>query len=45
MNALRLPSTQCPLGLNKNGLPLGIQVVANKLVDLWIKVNNRIEKF
>uniref|UniRef100_A0A8D0C3E3 Fatty acid amide hydrolase 2 n=1 Tax=Salvator merianae TaxID=96440 RepID=A0A8D0C3E3_SALMN len=27
-NILGLPVTQCPLGLNKEGLPLGIQVVA-----------------
>ncbi|KAG2466085.1 fatty-acid amide hydrolase 2-B [Polypterus senegalus] len=28
-NILGLPVTQCPLGLNKEGLPLGIQVVSN----------------
>ncbi|XP_013190328.1 fatty-acid amide hydrolase 2 [Amyelois transitella] len=27
-NALQLPSAQVPLGLNKDGIPLGIQVVA-----------------
>lgn len=27
-NALALPSTQCPLGLDSDGLPLGIQCVA-----------------
>ncbi|XP_034020851.1 fatty-acid amide hydrolase 2-B [Thalassophryne amazonica] len=33
MNILRLPVTQCPLGLNAEGLPLGVQVVAGKLQD------------
>lgn len=28
LNALELPSTQVPLGLNEQGLPLGVQVVA-----------------
>ncbi|XP_067852968.1 fatty-acid amide hydrolase 2-A [Heptranchias perlo] len=28
-NVLELPATQCPLGLSKEGLPLGIQLVAN----------------
>ncbi|XP_048460947.1 fatty-acid amide hydrolase 2 isoform X3 [Rhincodon typus] len=28
-NVLGLPVTQCPLGLSKDGLPLGIQLVAN----------------
>ena len=27
-NAINLPVTQCPLGLNRDGLPLGIQIVA-----------------
>ncbi|RWS19392.1 fatty-acid amide hydrolase 2-like protein [Leptotrombidium deliense] len=27
-NVLGVPVTQCPLGLNKDGLPLGVQVVA-----------------
>ncbi|RWS18491.1 fatty-acid amide hydrolase 2-like protein [Leptotrombidium deliense] len=26
-NALGVPVTQCPLGINKDGLPLGVQVV------------------
>ncbi len=30
LNVLHLPVTQVPLGLNKNGLPMGLQVVANK---------------
>lgn len=32
-NVLGLPVTQCPLGLNAEGLPLGVQVVAGKLQD------------
>ncbi|XP_072543620.1 fatty-acid amide hydrolase 2-B-like [Salminus brasiliensis] len=32
-NILGLPVTQCPLGLSKEGLPLGVQVVAGKLQD------------
>ncbi|XP_025405519.1 fatty-acid amide hydrolase 2-A [Sipha flava] len=32
-NVLKLPVTQVPLGLNKDGLPLGIQVVAGKNQD------------
>jgi fatty acid amide hydrolase 2 len=30
LNVLHLPTTQVPLGLNKNGLPMGLQVVATK---------------
>uniref|UniRef100_A0A7N9AYM5 Fatty acid amide hydrolase 2b n=1 Tax=Mastacembelus armatus TaxID=205130 RepID=A0A7N9AYM5_9TELE len=33
INTLRLPATQCPLGLSEEGLPLGVQVVAGKLQD------------
>ncbi|XP_003978609.2 fatty-acid amide hydrolase 2-B [Takifugu rubripes] len=33
INILGLPATQCPLGLNQEGLPLGVQVVAGKLQD------------
>uniref|UniRef100_A0A672YL25 Amidase domain-containing protein n=1 Tax=Sphaeramia orbicularis TaxID=375764 RepID=A0A672YL25_9TELE len=33
INILGLPVTQCPLGLNDEGLPLGVQVVAGKLQD------------
>lgn len=33
MNVLHLPATQVPLGLNSQGLPLGIQVVAAKNQD------------
>jgi fatty acid amide hydrolase 2 len=32
-NVMELPVTAVPLGLNKDGLPLGIQVVANRLQD------------
>ena len=30
VNVLKLPATQVPLGLNAEGLPLGIQVIANE---------------
>ncbi|CAF0889159.1 unnamed protein product [Didymodactylos carnosus] len=33
INALGLPSTQCPLGLDSKQLPLGIQVVAGRYQD------------
>jgi fatty acid amide hydrolase 2 len=29
INALGLPSTQCPMGLSDSSLPTGIQVIAN----------------
>lgn len=32
-NILGLPVTQCPLGLSKEGLPLGVQVIGGKLQD------------
>ncbi|XP_059832509.1 fatty-acid amide hydrolase 2-like [Hypanus sabinus] len=32
-NVLGLPVTQCPLGLSKDGLPIGIQLVANHHYD------------
>ncbi|XP_037116225.1 fatty-acid amide hydrolase 2-B [Syngnathus acus] len=32
-NILGLPVTQCPLGLNEEGLPMGVQVVSGKLQD------------
>lgn len=32
-NILGLPVTQCPLGLSKEGLPLGVQLVAGKMQD------------
>ncbi|XP_023296599.2 fatty-acid amide hydrolase 2 [Lucilia cuprina] len=32
-NILKVPATQVPLGLDANGLPLGVQVVANNMND------------
>ncbi|KAK5641913.1 hypothetical protein RI129_010460 [Pyrocoelia pectoralis] len=29
MNVLELPATHCPMGLDSNGLPIGVQVIAN----------------
>ena len=44
-NVLYLPVTQCPVGLSKSGLPLGIQVVAANCKDrLTIAVAMEIEK-
>ncbi|XP_025227916.1 fatty-acid amide hydrolase 2 isoform X3 [Theropithecus gelada] len=44
-NALGLPVTQCPLGLNFKGLPLGIQVVAGPFNDhLTLAVAQYLEK-
>ncbi|XP_072315011.1 fatty-acid amide hydrolase 2-B [Eucyclogobius newberryi] len=44
-NVLGLPVTQCPLGLNEQGLPLGVQVVAGKLQDhLTIETAVYLEK-
>ncbi|KAM5221685.1 fatty-acid amide hydrolase 2 isoform 2-T2 [Ctenodactylus gundi] len=44
-NALGLPVTQCPLGLNTKGLPLGIQVVAGPYNDhLTLAVAQYLEK-
>ncbi|XP_050424610.1 fatty-acid amide hydrolase 2-A [Adelges cooleyi] len=43
-NVLKLPVTQVPLGLGKNGLPLGIQVVAGKNQDrLCVAVAKHLE--
>ncbi|XP_071538036.1 fatty-acid amide hydrolase 2 isoform X3 [Panulirus ornatus] len=45
INVLLFPSTQCPLGLGTNGLPLGIQVVANHHHDhLCLTVAGELEK-
>ncbi|XP_045581637.2 fatty-acid amide hydrolase 2 isoform X1 [Procambarus clarkii] len=45
INVLLFPSTQCPLGLASNGLPLGIQVVANHYQDhLSLAVAAELEK-
>lgn len=39
MNMLGFPVTQCPMGLSSQGLPTGVQVVANRLNDhLTIKI-------
>lgn len=44
-NVLGLPVTQCPLGLNEEGLPLGVQVVAGRLQDhLTIATAQFLEK-
>ncbi|XP_044011296.1 fatty-acid amide hydrolase 2-like isoform X2 [Aphidius gifuensis] len=44
-NSIGLPVTQCPLGLNKDGLPIGFQVVGNVGKDhLTIAVAREIER-
>ncbi|XP_049870097.1 fatty-acid amide hydrolase 2-B-like isoform X3 [Pectinophora gossypiella] len=44
-NALGLPVTACPIGLNSQGLPVGIQIVGNKCNDhLTIAVAKEFEK-
>ncbi|XP_043272175.1 fatty-acid amide hydrolase 2-B isoform X2 [Venturia canescens] len=44
-NALGLPVTQCPVGLNRNGLPIGVQIVGNPGSDhLTIAVAQEIER-
>ncbi|CAK9797460.1 Fatty-acid amide hydrolase 2 [Anthophora plagiata] len=44
-NVLGIPVTQCPMGLNKKGLPVGLQIVANAGNDhLTIAVAREIEK-
>ncbi|CAG5106569.1 Similar to faah2a: Fatty-acid amide hydrolase 2-A (Danio rerio) [Cotesia congregata] len=44
-NAIGLPVTQCPVGLNKNGLPIGFQVVGNIGQDhLTIAVAREVER-
>lgn len=45
MNVLKLPATQVPLGLTKNGLPMGVQVVGGLNNDhLCIAVAEELEK-
>ena len=45
INALGLPSTQCPLGLDREQLPLGIQCIAGRGRDqLTLAVAQEIEK-
>lgn len=44
-NALRLPVTQCPLGLSKEGLPMGLQVVTGMNNDRFtLAIAREIEK-
>ncbi|KAG8036967.1 hypothetical protein G9C98_004289 [Cotesia typhae] len=44
-NAIGLPVTQCPIGFNKNGLPIGFQVVGNVGQDhLTIAVAREVER-
>ncbi|KOC60847.1 Fatty-acid amide hydrolase 2 [Habropoda laboriosa] len=44
-NVLGIPVTQCPIGLNKKGLPVGLQIVANAGNDhLTIAVAQEIER-
>lgn len=44
INSLGFPSTQCPMGLNKEGLPTGVQIVANNKMDhLTIKLAEYFE--
>ncbi|KAK2586698.1 hypothetical protein KPH14_011738 [Odynerus spinipes] len=44
-NTLSLPATQCTMGLNKNGLPVGLQVIANNGCDhLSLAVAKEVER-
>lgn len=45
INVLGLPATHCPLGLNQDGLPIGVQVIANYKKDrLCLAVAKEMEK-
>ena len=45
INAFGFPSTQCPLGLSPDGLPTGIQIIANHNLDhLTIKLAKYFEE-
>ena len=45
INALGLPSTQCPMGLSTEGLPTGVQVIANRNCDhLTIRIAEYFEE-
>ncbi|XP_054007170.1 fatty-acid amide hydrolase 2 [Hylaeus anthracinus] len=45
INVLGLPATACPLGLNKQGLPIGIQIVSGLYQDrLTIAVAEELER-
>lgn len=44
-NALGLPVTACPIGLTRKGLPVGIQIAANKCNDhLTVAVAKEFER-
>ncbi|KAL2734382.1 fatty-acid amide hydrolase 2-A-like isoform X1 [Vespula squamosa] len=44
-NSLSLPVTQCPMGLDRKGLPIGLQIIANDSCDhLTIALAKEIEK-
>ncbi|KDR15404.1 fatty-acid amide hydrolase 2 [Zootermopsis nevadensis] len=44
MNALEVPVTNCPMGMNERGLPIGIQIVAAPFEDrLSIAVANELQ--
>ncbi|XP_014213644.1 fatty-acid amide hydrolase 2-B-like [Copidosoma floridanum] len=45
INVLGLPSTACPLGFNKNGLPIGIQIVSGLYQDrLSLAIAEELER-
>lgn len=45
INVLGLPATHCPMGLDKNGLPIGVQVIAAEGNDrLCLAVAREMEK-
>lgn len=44
-NAIGVPVTQAPVGLNKNRIPVGVQLITNRYCDkLTIKLANILEK-
>nr|XP_022904661.1 fatty-acid amide hydrolase 2-B-like [Onthophagus taurus] len=44
-NILGIPATSCPIGVDSNGLPIGLQVVANFRMDrLCFKIAEEIER-
>ncbi|RWS19663.1 fatty-acid amide hydrolase 2-like protein, partial [Leptotrombidium deliense] len=44
-NVISVPVTSCPVGLNRDGMPIGVQVAAKQFNDhLTITVANEIEK-
>lgn len=44
-NVLGLPATQCPVGMNKQGLPLGLQIVSRRRNDpLTVSCALEVEK-